>query len=72
MNEQKPSIGRIVLVRPFQWKEEFPAIVTRVHSDKCINVRLFTDDSENPILVGSCLPQAENEQGFGWRWPPRV
>lgn len=70
--EQKPSLGRIVLVNPHGATNELPAIVTAVHSDDCINVRAFSDNSDNPLWVTSCTPQESNPEGYGWRWPPRV
>lgn len=70
--EQKPSLGRIVLVKPHGHDAELPAIVTRVHSEDCINVAAFLDNSSSVMPVSSCTPQETNPDGYGWRWPPRV
>lgn len=35
----KPSIGRIVLFNYRESGEEFPAIITRVWSDECVNLQ---------------------------------
>lgn len=59
-----PTIGRIVHVRIGD--QTLPAIVTRVHSEKSVNVRVFGDDDEIPEHLSSVV------QGTGdlqWQWP---
>ena len=50
----KPTIGRVVLVRltPTQ-ADPFPALVTKVWGDQCINVAGFNDGG-TPFSVSSC------------------
>jgi hypothetical protein len=77
----KPSIGRIVI---FQLPDRSsidvcPAIITRVWSDTCVNLRLLPDcDLTGPV---SAMPQgntptsvlfSEGGGGRTWHWPPRV
>lgn len=68
-----PTIGRIVHLRvapdgdveaPFA-----PAVIVRVWSDTCVNLRVFMDDNETPALVTSVV---EGDELGDWRWPPRV
>ena len=62
----KPSIGRIV---HFSYGDQvFPAIVTAVHSDTCVNLEVFGLSLGDRIHT-SVLQGDENLQ---WRWPPRV
>lgn len=42
-NPIMPSIGRIVLFSSVHQDGELPAIVTKVHSQDCINVTVFPD-----------------------------
>jgi hypothetical protein len=65
----KPSIGRIVQV--FTRGEWRPALVTRVHSDTCINASIFSDDGE-AVDRKTSLVLNEAEQELAWRWPPRA
>ncbi len=73
-----PTIGRIVLFKSTDpdemgnGAEEVPAIITRVWSDKCVNLQVMRDN-EHPIAVTSCV--LEDDQGGcsqTWRWPPRA
>lgn len=61
----KPGIGRIVI-----WKNkvdtDYPAIITRVWSDQCVNVGVFSSGYFEVTSVN--FGEQENE----WRWPPRV
>ena len=73
-----PTIGRIVLVksdRTINGSNEFPAIVTAVHSESMINCRVFEDCLELPSWQTS-IPRedtaGEGYMGATWRWPPRV
>lgn len=50
-NPITPSIGRVVLVRHTRWEGDAPAIVTKVHSDECINVFVMPDNSEGYPLT---------------------
>ena len=81
---QSPSPGRIVLYRlndydrvvlkeagadnPNNGADEAPAMIVRVFSDTCINLRVFVDGRE-PLWVTSKTPGDDEGQ---WRWPPFV
>lgn len=72
----KPSIGRIVLFRTehSNGTGEHPAIINRVWSDNCVNLTVFPDCGA-PVSKTSVLQNesvTEGDQGFAWRWPPRV
>lgn len=78
---QKPSVGRIVHYRPaFDDKmnsetksQPYPAIITHVWGDECVNLSVFQDGSYP--LAGSSLAQTSVSKGEGdrsWSWPPRV
>ena len=63
--DQKPTIGRIV-----HYKVDdggiAPAIITRVHNDDCVNLRIFLDgrpcESRTSVVRGDGRGQ--------WDWPP--
>ena len=80
--KMKPSVGRIVLtpVAPEtnNGSTVAPAIITRVWSDTCVNLRVL-HDSENitwKTSVKLCESEAEahDPDAFGHTayWPPRV
>lgn len=84
MSEQKPSVGRIVLVTgdpKYTPKIQsngvlvHPAIINRVWSDTTVNVTVFPDAGD-PFNMTS-LTQVEDISDLkgassGWAWPPRV
>lgn len=76
-----PTRGRIVLVKLremgtpklYNGGDEHPAVVTAVHGNNMVNVRVFVDGADNPLWVTS-VPHEDDAAGFGgatWRWPPR-
>jgi len=78
-----PSLGRIVLVpcdpQVNNGATIAPAVITRVWSDKMINVRVFGDNrNDTPALTSVELVEelpTYNPTGEGmhvWAWPPRV
>lgn len=82
---QKPSLGRIVLVdvpvinlNDNNGWGTAPAIITRVWSDTCVNVRVMYDQSEfTPsqavkTSLTLCETQQEAADRYGCYWPPRV
>ncbi len=75
-NFQKPSKGRIVLVRsgPYYDAEEFPAIVVAAHEDGAVDVCWFTPNGVvAPMRHVPHESQAESVNATeSWRWPPRV
>lgn len=77
---QKPTIGRIVHYHTrLSWVDEkdichndntiLPAIITRVHSATCVNLRVFHEGSERSSWFFEKVIQG-NESGSGnWDWP---
>lgn len=81
----QPTIGRIVHftfpqdeVKGFSSEagqsQTVPAIIVSVHSDECVNLRVFPDSS-GPSIVKTSVPlkQESNSKanGFYWEWPAR-
>ena len=76
MNEQKPSVGRIVLFRSEHSNgiDEHPAVINRVWSPDCVNLTVFPDCGA-PVCKTSVVQNeslTEGHQAHAWRWPPRV
>lgn len=74
MAEQKPSVGRIVLVsgKESNGVTEHPAIINRVWSDDKVNVMVFPDNGM-PYPKTSVRQSTDGSaQAEAWRWPPRV
>jgi hypothetical protein len=69
MAEQKPSIGRLVHFQPTTEGAKAPAIITAVHSDTCVNLRVFSDD-DHPIERVTSVVQGTGARS--WSWPERV
>lgn len=71
-----PSKGRIVMYQPRLSKREdaVPAIVTTVHSDTCVNLRVFADEDSYVARVTSVEQLSPHNQHYGayWFWPERV
>lgn len=71
----KPSVGRIVHVvhrDPHGRSVHQAAIVSKVHSDTCINAHVFNDDAVVPVL--RLTSSLFDETGAGentWHWPER-
>lgn len=78
----KPSIGRIVIYvcadhePSFNGSREHPAIITRVWSDTCVNLKVFFDGSAGVDTRTSATlittPGDTRNPNAGWRWPERV
>ena len=67
---QKPSLGRIVIVRQ-EGKDNAPGIITAVREDGTVDVQLFRAD--HMPHVGHRLGETDpKDTGAGWFWPPRV
>lgn len=72
---QQPSIGRVLHFYLGPDEDPVPAIVTRVWSERVVNVRVFTDDTRTPTHVTSAVivdEGATNGAGSFCRWPPFV
>ena len=60
----KPTVGRIVHF--MDGGQPLPAIITKVHNDTCVNLRVFYDTNRNGAWKSSVM------QGTGdssWAWP---
>lgn len=60
----KPTIGRVVLFSVNR-KVDYPAVIVRVWSDGCVNLKVFTD------YVGDSWKAniKEGTEPGTWRWP---
>jgi hypothetical protein len=74
----KPSIGRIVHVpaTPDQnnGSPVAPAVITRVWSDTCVNVRVLLDGPDTPwrTSVSHVEDLDDAAHSHCWTWPPRT
>ena len=77
----KPTIGRIVhFVNKFgKGKEVFPAIITNVWSDTCVNLSVFYDGanhgvpmSQTPFESSVSFDDKPDPDQRTWHWPPKV
>lgn len=67
---QVPSVGRIIhLFRPGRTEPD-PAMITRVHSDDCVNLMVLPDQGM-PYPMTSVL-WGDTGEGTRWVWPPQV
>lgn len=73
----KPSVGRIV---HFHTTEKacqsngcadgpYPAVITRVWSDTCVNLKVLPDCAEPFDATSVCLDDIDCSSR--WTWPPR-
>lgn len=75
MSKQKPTVGRIVHFRPELSQNKgqpYPAMITHVWSDTCVNLSVFNDGSY--ALPPEHLKPTSVTLGDGprsWGWPPR-
>lgn len=81
--EQKPSVGRIVHYTPQEPAsngtkgQPYPAIITHVWSDTCVNLDVLNDGSfplscdRYPTSVNLATDPG-NPSPRTWSWPPRV
>ena len=66
----KPTLGRIVFYTFEGTGKVAPAMVVKVYGDDCVNLRVFTDDGENPAYKSS-VRLGEVGKPDSWAWPPR-
>lgn len=68
------TIGRIVWFVPASAdsaERDWPAIVIRVWSPTCVNLRVFRDDGGQELV--SSVPYDETgRNNYAWRWPERT
>lgn len=65
-----PTIGRIVHYYVGNEAEPLPAIITRVWSNECVNLHVFSDHGDDTLETS--VPQRVTSTSWGWDWPPRV
>jgi hypothetical protein len=77
----KPTIGRIVhFVNPFGIGSEiFPAIITHVWSETCVNLHVFYDgpngdvpEDASPFVSSVLFDQHGVPSQRTWHWPPKA
>ncbi len=72
----KPTVGRIVHYYPQDgdrfgtMDEPIAAVIVRVWSEECVNLRLLPDSDDSPHV--SSVPLDENCGAYSWSWPPRA
>ena len=73
----KPTIGRIVIYKLYEGFEpclknggetELPAVIVRVWSDTCVNLKVLTDGVHDEWVTS--VVQGEGPRS--WNWPARV
>jgi hypothetical protein len=81
-NKQKPTVGRIVCYTledgPNAGKVR-PAVIVKVWSDTCVNLRVFldgTNDSPDGWSLfnewKTSVLEGQPGENFRWFWPPRA
>lgn len=71
----KPTVGRIVHYCPTEGEryatmgEPIAAIIVKVWSDECVNLKLFTDSDIAAHM--SSVPFDIEHGEMSWNWPPR-
>jgi hypothetical protein len=78
----KPSLGRVVIVHGLDpalnnGATEAPAVITRVWSDRCVNLQVLVDEANAPIWKTSVMlydDDAAAPEGatFYATWPART
>lgn len=75
----KPTIGRIVIFK-YPTNErchhtngaiECPAMIVRVWSDTCVNLKLIEDGPQNSWRTSVLQGELAGTDGASWRWPDR-
>lgn len=62
----KPSIGRIV---HYNYNDRiYPAVITTVWNDTCVNLTIFTEDTVAMVKTSVVLGTGADQ----WSWPERV
>lgn len=72
----KPTIGRIVHFRadgalPGDTSAVRPAVVTRVWSDRCVNLEVFGEPADTAARFPTSVEEGGPETPRSWFWPPR-
>lgn len=70
-NPITPTVGRVVLVRNGPGSHETCGLVTKVHSDNCINIMVMHDAQGASPAVGVMYDDSEQATAYiSWRWMP--
>jgi hypothetical protein len=64
----KPTIGRIVIYTLYDGFEPCPAVIVRVWSDTCVNLKVFIDGPQDMWVTSVC----EGTGPRSWHWPAKV
>lgn len=82
MSQQKPSVGRIVHYLPTCHSDKgqpWPAIITHVWSDTCVNLRVVEDPTFEIRWLRDAMTSSVSQSDDPdkptpgtWQWPPRV
>lgn len=72
-NPQTPTVGRIVHVYSSKAGMTLPAVITRVWSPDCVNLRVISDD-DAPLEHRTSRLYSDQlmSNELYWAWPPRV
>lgn len=76
MNNQKPSIGRVVHYQRYgspsgeHLSEPSPAIITQVLDEETLACQLFVMNPNGVYF--NPTPYSEQPKSGHWNWPPRV
>lgn len=76
----KPTIGRIVIYKLteterayFNGADILPAVIVRVWSDTCVNLKVLTDGNADLWVTSSTLQDdTKSPQSRNWSWPERT
>ena len=69
MAEQKPSVGRIV--RFVDGEVIRPAIVLNVHSESCVDLKVFAGGGDHYRTSVVRAQEPEGRRDHTWHWPER-
>lgn len=74
----KPSIGRVVIFRmadiapPINGSREHPAMITAVHSETSVNLKVLCDGPQTPWVTSVEFSENDTGKGSSCFFPPRV
>lgn len=67
----EPTIGRIVHYWEASGSEPVPAIIVKVWSDDCVNLRIFRDAPATDFEHVTSTMRCNQGDKWGWDWPDR-
>ena len=70
---QEPSMCRIIVYVCDDGETERPAIITGVKTATIVNLRIFSDNTEECYIpkVATSVPYSEKPSPETWHWPER-